>query len=210
MVVVLAGPFQCGSDVWLQQVGINTAAPRDKAALDRVRTGSMDQAAADSHSTLPALSRSDIAQGLILICKVFLGNCLASADAGGGADTGRPGGVASPADDSDNESVPDAPKKAPKPSLFHSAVISRGDDAKQRQWVVLDPAVILPEYAVEVEYDWDTPEDASSRMRDKDASVSMSSELAALAAIGSGALLLLQLCNGLLYAAAQPRAHAQV
>ncbi|KAA0149143.1 hypothetical protein FNF29_06231 [Cafeteria roenbergensis] len=41
-------------------------------------------------------------------------------------------------------------------SMPHSVVAARGEDARQRQWVVLDPALALPEYVVEFDYVWES------------------------------------------------------
>jgi hypothetical protein len=63
-------------------------------------------------------------------------------------------------------------------------------------WTVLDPSLVLPEYAVEIQYDWgdsagssamtSSAPPQSSRSRDKDglSASSMSAELANLAAVG--------------------------
>ena len=77
---------------------------------------------------------------------------------------------------------------------YHSTVTARDDDPKQRQWTVLDPYLILPEYAVEIEYDWgdtgsgsDAPVPVSGRSRDKEgvAPTTMVAELTALASMAS-------------------------
>jgi hypothetical protein len=77
----------------------------------------------------------------------------------------------------------------------HSTVTSRLDDPKQRQWTVMDPSLILPEYAVEIEYDWSGDRGSgsdvaplSARTRDKEgiAPTTMVSELASLASVAAG------------------------
>lgn len=40
-------------------------------------------------------------------------------------------------------------------SMCHSVVSQRRDDPRQRQWVILDPELALPEYIVDFEYVWE-------------------------------------------------------
>lgn len=111
-----------------------------------------------------------------MIAKVFLGNCQMLEDS-----TGLPASSPTAAEeDGDDEKVlVDADA-----ALRHSVCRARTDDAKQRAWVALEPALVLPEYIIEYEYEWEPPPGSSVAPQSRAAT--MSSELAALAELSSG------------------------
>lgn len=80
----------------------------------------------------------------------------------------------------------DAPPP-PVPVPLHSVMQCCADDARQKQWVVMDPALALPEYIIEFEYVWGGGAGASDPAQEaQDIDATVAAELAVLAG-GGGA-----------------------
>ena len=69
----------------------------------------------------------------------------------------------------------------------HSVLRSRPDDPRQKQWVALDPDLVLPEYLVEYQYEWRLPNASTdTKPVQYSSSATISQELAALVDLVSG------------------------
>lgn len=176
-------------DVWLNRAGIDLERASTKFQLEHMRksteaasqgasraaaagTGSGGEAGASGNASM-RLDAPEVSEGVIMIAKVFLGQCQ-SLDTSGRPASREADAKAKPAD--------------PTADGWHSACRPRSDDPKQRQWVVLDTALALPEYIIEFEYEWEPvlalPGGPGSGPQVPAATVT--SELAALAEMSAG------------------------
>ena len=179
---------------WLGDAGLDVDRSGTRLLLDELRARHPGAAASSSRPqakiggsrirySARGLYSAEVSSGVVMIAKVFLGNCQLldertgmPVDAGAGSDDDGAGGAA-PAAGGDGNADADA-------KLRHSVCRARSDDPKQRSWVALEPALVLPEYIIEYEYEWELPVGVQQAPQAR--SATMSSELAALAELSSG------------------------
>jgi Leucine-rich repeat (LRR) protein len=170
-----------------------------------------------------ALTSPLVREGSVLVCKVFLGNvvsaseaaeaqragveaeaseCAARLDAAGKRDESAR--VRSALEHSSKPAKSQLREQATLPeSLPHAVVSFRDGDLRQRQWVLSDPSLALPEYIVDFEYVFEAlpgyrgaveglgdadaaPQAVMASAFGDDSARSMSEELTALAEISVG------------------------
>lgn len=155
---------------WLHRAGVDLSSISTKLALQSLRSAEgkrgMPPAAApsptrsgtDGEAAGPSgpvwrLQNPEVSEGVVMIAKVFLGNCqLLDSTDGTPIDpaTGKPQPPAGSAASVAATGATDNPDH----KLRHSVCRARSDDPKQRTWVILEPSLVLPEYIIEFEYDW--------------------------------------------------------